>query len=62
MQVAFVREKNVWPKKLNDLISPKIGYIDAENDETLNQIIISIELQVTGLIKTFKNITHIRAV
>ena len=34
------------------LISHKIGYIDAENYDSLNQKIISIERQITGLIKT----------
>ncbi|MBO5678549.1 MAG: four helix bundle protein [Bacteroidaceae bacterium] len=36
------------------LISHKIGYIDAKNYDSLNQIIISIERQITGLIKTIR--------
>lgn len=36
------------------LVSHKIGYIDAENYESLNQKTISIERQITGLIKTIR--------
>lgn len=36
------------------LVSHKIGYLDAENYDSLNQKIISIERQITGLIKTIR--------